>query len=104
MSELKFSGTATLTGFPLEKSFNFELDGPDRLIVKAGKEIFLVIEKEAAPAVVADVVTAAESTIVAPTVFEGPTVAPTPQLEGSVVQEEPTGDRKSTRLNSSHTE
>lgn len=51
MSELKFSGTATLTGFPRDRSFNFELDGPDRLVIKAGKEVFLVIEKEAAPAV-----------------------------------------------------
>jgi len=63
MSELKFSGTATLTGFPRDKSFNFELDGPDRLIVKAGKEVFLVIEKEAA-VVVADIAKASESVIV----------------------------------------
>lgn len=52
MSELKFSGTATLTGFPRDRSFNFELDGPDRLVIKAGKEIFLIIEKEAAPVIV----------------------------------------------------
>jgi len=51
MSELKFTGTATLTGFPRDKSFNFELDGPDRLVVKAGKEIFLIIEKEPAAVV-----------------------------------------------------
>lgn len=67
MSELKFTGTATLTGFPRDRSFNFELDGPDRLIIKAGKEIFLVIEKEPAITVnvVPDLVKAAESQIVA---------------------------------------
>lgn len=48
MAELKFSGAATVSGFPRDKAFGFELDG-DKLIVKAGKDIFLTIEKEAAP-------------------------------------------------------
>jgi len=44
MTELKFSGPATVTGFPRDKAFGFEIEG-DRLILKAGKEIFLTVEK-----------------------------------------------------------
>lgn len=54
MSELKFTGAATLTGFPRDKAFGFEIEG-DRLILKAGKEIFLIVEKEAAPEAVINV-------------------------------------------------
>ncbi len=60
MSELKFTGTATLTGFPREKSFSFELDGTDRMIIKAGKDVFVVIEKEPLVTLIADTTKALE--------------------------------------------
>lgn len=49
MTEVKFSGAATVVGFPRDKAFGFEVEG-ERLIVKAGKEVFLTIEKEPAQA------------------------------------------------------
>lgn len=46
MPELKFNGPATLVGFPADKSFSFDIE-PNRLVVKAGKEVFAIIEREA---------------------------------------------------------
>jgi hypothetical protein len=42
---LKFSGPAIISGFPRDKSFSFDLDG-DRFILKAGKDVFLTVERE----------------------------------------------------------
>lgn len=53
MTELKFSGPATLVGFPRDKDFAFEMNA-DRLTIKAGKEVFAVIEKEPSQAEVVD--------------------------------------------------
>ncbi len=66
MSKLEFSGPATLSGFPRDKSFGFELDGENRLLIKAGKEVFLVVEKEKAPVVEAlpEVLTAPKEPVV----------------------------------------
>lgn len=50
MTELKFNGPATVVGFPRNEAFGFEVE-PNRLVIKAGKTVFLTIEKEAAPAV-----------------------------------------------------
>lgn len=47
MPELKFNGPATLTGFPADKAFSFDME-PNKLTIRAGKEIFAVIEKEPA--------------------------------------------------------
>lgn len=45
MPELKFSGVATLTGFPSDKPFSFDIE-PNKLTIRAGKEVFAVIERE----------------------------------------------------------
>lgn len=45
MPELKFNGPATLVGFPADKSFSFDIEA-NRLVVKAGKEVFAIIERE----------------------------------------------------------
>lgn len=52
MTQLSFNGAATVTGFPRDKAFGFEIEG-DVLVIKAGKEVFLRIEKE--PAVTVNV-------------------------------------------------
>lgn len=46
MPELKFTGVATLTGFPTDKPFSFDIE-PNKLTIRAGKEVFAVIEREA---------------------------------------------------------
>lgn len=46
MTQVKFSGPATISGFPRDKGFSFELDGQDRFILKAGKDVFLIVERE----------------------------------------------------------
>lgn len=43
--KLNFNGPATVVGFPRDKAFGFEIEG-DVLILKAGKEVFLRVEKE----------------------------------------------------------
>lgn len=82
MSELRFSGTATLRGFPRDKSFGFELDGENRLIIKAGKEVFLIIEKESAVETVTPISAA---------------IPEQPQLHGSTTVEEKKEEEKPKR-------
>lgn len=53
MTQLSFNGAATVTGFPRDKAFGFEIEG-DVLVIKAGKEVFLRIEKEPAVTVNSD--------------------------------------------------
>lgn len=69
MTELKFNGAATVTGFPREEAFGFEIAG-DVLVIKAGKNVFLRIEKDP---VAVEVVEAAPKKARAPrTAITGP--------------------------------
>jgi len=47
VTELKFNGPATITGFPRDKAFSVDFDG-EAFVLKAGKDIWLRVEREPA--------------------------------------------------------
>lgn len=47
MTELKFNGPATITGFPRDKAFSVDFDG-EAFVLKAGKDVWLRVEREPA--------------------------------------------------------